>query len=173
MRNNRGIKSQDIVVLGKLITDEKWPSQKDIAISLGLSQSEISHSLKTLEQVGLINSGQRNVNKLAVTEFIVHALKFFYPSEKHGVGRGISVGPSSAYFNKRVHSDEFHYVWPDPNGDTKGILISPLLPQLTTSIRENEKLLLFLNIIEVFRGLGGVRHLQVAQKALKEILDEY
>jgi len=170
MRNKRVLKPQDIVVLGKLVTDETWPTQKDIASTLELSQSEISHSLKTLEQVGLINLNQRKTNKLAVIEFVVHAVKFFYPSEKHGVGRGMSVGPSSQYFSKRVQSDEFNYVWPDPNGDSKGILISPLLPKLTSSIKENEKLLLFLNIVEVFRGLGGVRHLQEAQKALKEIL---
>ncbi len=171
MRKNRVLKPQDIVVLGKLVTDEAWPTQKDIASSLELSQSEISHSLKTLEQVGLVNLNQKKVNKLAAMEFIVHALKFFYPSEKGGIGRGVNVGPSSSHFSKKVLSDEFNFVWPDPEGDSRGVLISPLLPKLTNSIKENEKLFLFLNVVEIFRGLGGVRHRQEAQKVLKEMLD--
>lgn len=170
MRNNRVLKPQDIVVLGKLITDEAWPTQKEIANALELSQSEISHSLKTLEQVSLINVTQKRINKLAVLEFIVHAIKFFYPSEKKGIGRGIKVGPSYSYFSKRVHPDEFDYVWPDPEGDSKGVIVSPLLTRFSKTIKENEKLLLFLNVIEVFRGLGGVRHRQEAQKALKELI---
>lgn len=170
MRTNRVLKPQDIVVLGKLVTDEVWPTQKEIANALELSQSEISHSLKTLEQVGLINISQKRINKLAVLEFIVHAIKFFYPSEKQGIGRGIKVGPSYSYFSKRVHSDEFDYVWPDPDGEAKGVIVSPLLTRFSKTIKENEKLLLFLNVIEVFRGLGGVRHQQEAQKALKELI---
>jgi DNA-binding Lrp family transcriptional regulator len=170
MRNNRVLKPQDIVVLAKLVTDEVWPTQKDIANALELSQSEISHSLKTLELVGLINIFQKRINKLAVQEFIVHAVKFFYPPEKHGIGRGIKVGPSYSYFSKKVHSDEFDYVWPDPDGESKGVIVSPLISRLSKTIKANEKLFLLLNIIEVFRGLGGVRHQQVAQKALKEIL---
>lgn len=171
MRTNRVLKPQDIVVLGKLITDDIWPTQKEIASTLELSQSEISHSLKTLQQAGLINVVQKRINKLAVLEFIVHAIKFFYPSEKLGVGRGFKVGPSSSYFSKRVQRDEqFDYVWPDSEGETKGVIISPLLPHLSKKMKENEKLMLYLNVIEVFRGLGGVRHQQEAQKALKELI---
>ncbi len=61
-------------------------------------------------------------------------------------------------------------MWPDPDGESKGVIVSPLLTRFSKTIKENEKLLLFLNIIEVFRGLGGVRHQQEAQKALKELI---
>lgn len=169
-RTNRVLKPQDIVILGNLITNEQWPPQKVIADSLMLSQAEVSHALKTLEQVGLINIKMKKINKLAVTEFITHALKFFYPVEKKGVGRGILIGPSNASFREKVHSDEYNYVWPDSNGESKGVIVTPLIPELSKTVTGNEKLFLFLNVIEVFRGLGGVRHLQEAQKMLKEIL---
>ncbi|MFP5458220.1 MAG: hypothetical protein ACLGG7_05755, partial [Bacteriovoracia bacterium] len=73
-------------------------------------------------------------------------------------------------FQKKVLSDEFTFVWPDPEGDTKGILISPLLEALTSEMKKNEDLMQFLSIVEIYRGLGGVRHTQEAQKALDELL---
>jgi DNA-binding Lrp family transcriptional regulator len=170
MRSNRVLKQQDIIILGKLITDKQWPTQKEIAESIMLSQAEISHALKTLDGVGLINLGMKKVNKLAVAEFIEHAVKYLYPIEKKGMGRGLAIGPSYSYFKNKVQSEDYNYVWPDSEGITKGVIVVPLLPNLSQSVKENEKLLLFLNIVEIFRGLGGVRHIQVAQKMLKEIL---
>jgi hypothetical protein len=170
MRHNRVIKPQDIVILGKLLSEKVWPSQTEIGISLKLSQAEVSHALKTLGYVGLINLPTKKINKLAVIEFITHALKYLYPIEKSGTGRGILIGPSSSIFKGRVHSDEYSYIWPDPNGESKGIIVNPLIPQLTASIMENKILYNFLNIVEIFRGLGGVRHLQEAHKLLRDIL---
>lgn len=170
MRQNRVIKPQDVVILGKLISEKVWPSQKEIGDSLKLSQAEISHALKTLDQIGLINLTTKKINKLAVTEFITHALKFLYPIEKKGTGRGILIGPSSSTFKGKVQSDEYNYIWPDPNGDSKGIVVTPLLPELSNSVKENDILYTFLNVVEIFRGLGGVRHIQEAQKILQDIL---
>ena len=153
-----------------LLVDKEWSTQKEIADSIMISQAEISHALKTLDNVGLINLEMKKVNKLAVAEFIEHAVKFFFPIEKKGIGRGLAIGPSYSYFKNKVQSEDYNYVWPDSEGNTKGVIVVPLLPNLSQSLKENEKLLLFLNIVEIFRGLGGVRHIQVAQKMLKEIL---
>lgn len=169
MRQNRVIKPQDVVILGKLISAKVWPSQKEIGDSLKLSQAEVSHALKTLGHVGLINLTTKKINKLAITEFITHALKYLYPIEKKGTGRGILIGPSSSTFKGKVQSDEYNYIWPDSNGDSKGIVVTPLLPELSSSVMENEILYKFLNVVEIFRGLGGVRHIQEAQKILKDI----
>lgn len=170
MRKNRLIKSHDIVILGKLITDDQWPTQQEIAEAFQFSQAEVSHALQTLEQVGLINVKNKKTNKLAINEFITHALKFFYPIEKKGMGRGVLIGPSSHLFRETVDSDEYNYVWPNSRGSEKGVIVTPLIEDLAKLVIENKKLFLFLNIVEVFRGLGGVRHIQEAQKMLKDIL---
>jgi len=172
MRKNRSLKAQDLVILGKLITDPKWPVQKDISDSLMVSQSEVSHALKTLEHVGLIDLKAKKVNKLHVIEFITHALKFFFPIEKKGTGRGLLIGPSFSAFKTKVQSDEYNYIWPDSDGSAKGIIVVPLMPDLSKAVRENPELFAYLNIIEIFRGLGGVRHLQEAQKMLRDLLNE-
>jgi len=170
MRQNRVIKPQDIVILGKLISEKLWPSQKEIADSLNLSQAEISHALNTLDHIGLINLSNKKINKLAITEFVTHALKYLYPIEKKGTGRGILIGPSSSIFKEKVRSDDYNYIWPNSNGDSKGIIVTPLLPELSSTVLSNEIMCQFLNVVEVFRGLGGVRHVQEAQKILKDIL---
>jgi hypothetical protein len=170
MRQNRVIKPQDIVILGKLISEKLWPSQKEIADSLNLSQAEISHALNTLDHIGLINLSNKKINKLAITEFVTHALKYLYPIEKKGTGRGILIGPSSSIFKEKVRSDDYNYIWPNSNGDSKGIIVTPLLPELSSTVLSNEIMCQFLNVVEVFRGLGGVRHVQEAQKILKYIL---
>ena len=170
MRQNRVIKPQDIVILGKLISEKLWPSQKEIADSLNLSQAEISHALNTLDHIGLINLSNKKINKLAITEFVTHALKYLYPIEKKGTGRGILIGPSSSIFKEKVRSDDYNYIWPNSNGDSKGIIVTPLLPELSSTVLSNEIMCQFLNVVEIFRGLGGVRHVQEAQKILKDIL---
>lgn len=170
MRKGRALKPQDIVILGKLVTDEVWPTQNEIGGMLQLSQAEVSHALKTLEQVGLINIKMKKTNKLAISEFVIHAIKFFYPVEKKGMGRGILIGPSSNLFRGKVDSDEYNYVWPDSKGTEKGVIVIPLIENLAKLVFENKKLFLFLNIVEICRGLGGVRHIQEAQKMLKDIL---
>lgn len=170
VRQNRIIKPQDVVILGKILSEKVWPSQKEIGDSLKISQAEISHALKTLDQIGLINLSTKKINQLAVIEFITHALKFIYPIEKKGTGRGILIGPSSLTFKGKVQPDEYNYIWPDPNGESKGIIVTPLIPELSSCVKENEKLFTYLNVIEIFRGLGGVRYRQEAQKILKDIL---
>jgi hypothetical protein len=70
----------------------------------------MSHALKTLDHIGLINLSSNKINKLAVTEFITHALKNLYPIEKKGNGRGILIGPSSSILKKKVWSDEYNYI---------------------------------------------------------------
>lgn len=170
MRSNRVLKQQDIVILAKLVTDTNWQTQKVIAESIMLSQAEVSHALKTLDSVGLINLENKKINKIAIGEFIEHAIKYFYPIEKKGMGRGLAIGPSHSYFKNKVQSEDYNYVWPDADGESKGVIVVPLISNLSQSVKADAKLLLFLNVIEIFRGLGGVRHIQVAQKALKEIL---
>lgn len=170
MRLNRQIKPQDVVILGKLISGPVWSTQKEIGESLKLSQAEVSHAIQTLGHIGLINLTTKKINKLAVTEFLTHALKYLYPVQKSGVGRGVLIGPSSSTFKEKVQTDEFNYIWPDPNGGSKGIIVIPLIPELASSALKNEQLFMFLNVVEIFRGLGGVRHIQEAQKILKDIL---
>ena len=118
-----------------MVTDNEWLTQKEIADSIMLSQAEVSHALKTLDSVGLINLEQKKLNKIAIAEFIEHAIKYFYPIEKKGMERGIAIGPSYSYFKSKVQSEDYNYVWPDFEGETKGVIVVPLLSNLSQSVK--------------------------------------
>ena len=53
MRNNRVLEQQNIVILSEPIM---------------LSQAEVSHALKTLDSVGLMNLENKKINKIAIGE---------------------------------------------------------------------------------------------------------
>ncbi|MCT4643164.1 MAG: hypothetical protein N4A33_12810 [Bacteriovoracaceae bacterium] len=170
-RKSRGIKPQDIAILGKLITDENWPSQKEVSIELEISQSEVSLGFKALESVGLISVNSKKLHKIAIKEFLTCAIKYFVPLEKYGIGRGYFAGPSALEFGQKVHSDDY-YIWPHENGDSKGVVVKPVLAKIPESVINNEKLYLFLSIVDIYRGLGGVRHIKEANKSLERLLNE-
>ena len=150
-RNKRGIKPQDIAILGKLIVDKNWPSQKDISNELEISQSEVSLGFKALEAVGLIGVSSKKLHKIAIKEFITHAVKYFFPLDQNGIGRGFLAGSSAPYFNKKVHSDEF-YVWSHENGDARGAVVNPILSKMPGSVIKNKILYLFLSLVEVLQN---------------------
>lgn len=170
-RKYRSLKPHDIIILGKLLVEDSFSSQVHISEELQISQSEVSLGLKALERVGLINNTNKKVNKVATREFITHAVKYLCPIEKEGTGRGFLTGPSSPFFNKKVHSSDI-YVWPHEDGDSRGMIINALVSKISKAIILNEDLYLFLSITDIFRGLGGVRHLKEAEEQLKRLLNE-
>lgn len=171
MRKYRGLKPHDIAILGMLVTENDWPSQSEISRELSISQSEVSLGYKALEKVGLIQSAARKVNRIATKEFIIHVIKYLAPIEKAGMGRGFLAGPSSSFFNSKVHSDDL-YIWPHEDGNSRGIIINSVISKVSESVISNRDLYLFLSIVDIFRGLGGVRHVKEAEKELDRLMSE-
>lgn len=170
-RKIRGLKPIDIGILGFLITEGSWPSQVDISRVLNISQSEVSLGLRALEKVELINLVSKKVNLISAKNFIVHTVKYLLPIEKEGLGRGFLAGPSSHFFNKKVHARDI-YIWPHEDGDSRGVIVNSAVEKLSSNTIANEKLYLFLCIVDIFRGLGGIRHLKEAELKLLRLLDE-
>ena len=73
MRNLYAIKSQDILLLLKMLVDPD-ETQQELAQNLGISQTEVSLGLRRLKNSGLLNS-EGAVSKEASIEFLVHGLK--------------------------------------------------------------------------------------------------
>ena len=121
--------------------------------------------------MGLIGVSSKKLHKIAIKEFITHAVKYFFPLDQNGIGRGFLAGSSAPYFNKKVHSDE-SYVWSYENGDARGIVVNPILSKIPESVIKNENLYLFLSIVDIYRGLGGVRHIKEADKSFERLLNE-
>ena len=74
------LKPQDIVVLLKVNNlNQQW-TYSQLAKSLGMSSSEVHTALKRCEISGLYQRESRKVLKQALTEFLIHGLKYVFPS---------------------------------------------------------------------------------------------
>jgi hypothetical protein len=71
-----------------------------------------------------------------------------------------------------VESKEPIPVWPDPQGETRGYLFSPLHKFAPQSAKEDEKLYELLVLVDSIRS-GSVRENRIAINELKNRLERY
>jgi hypothetical protein len=145
------MRPQDIVVLLKILTMSELNWQyRDLASTLYLSISEISESLNRSQIAGLIDDSRRRVFRNSLMEFIQHGLHYVFPQQPGTVVTGIPPAHSHEYFNVMFVS-EFNYVWPDENGWSRGLSITPLYKGLTKAVTIDDELYLLLAAIDIIR----------------------
>ena len=146
-------------------------SVRSLARALGLSKSEISHSLRRSLGSGLVirarESGKPQPNAKALHELIVYGLKYVFPVQLGQLGRGIPTGVDAPVFDRLLYSaGEHSYVWPDPQGNAKGQSVEPLYRSVPHAVRLDADLYAILALVDAIR-LGRPRESAVAAKELK------
>lgn len=164
---NRTIKPQDILLLLKLhsIEKEAW-RVIDLAHQLSISPSEITMGLERLRISGLINSEKRKIHKAATLEFLIHGLKYVFPPQLGTITRGIPTAHSWGILAKKIVSD-IKYVWPNEDGDTKGVSVYPIYETAPQAALKDEKLHKLLALIDTLR-LGRIREQKLAIAELEK-----
>ena len=165
------LKPQDVVILLKIITlgQKEW-LQETLSEALGMSQSEISQSLNRSKYAGLINDSRKKVNRIALTEFLLHGLLYVFPQQPGAIVRGILTAHSAAPLNQIIVATE-KYVWPYARGTERGQAIVPLYPTVPESAMKDSTLYELLALVDALR-VGRVREKELARKELeKRILD--
>ena len=172
------IKSQDVVVLAKLIArqrDESW-SQFSIAAELCLSPSQINSALKRLVVVGLITP-YHSPNKpqpiiQACEEFFIHGLKYVFPAKPGEIVRGIPTSYAAPSFEGEITLGSGAMpVWPYGLGKERGAAIKPLYSSVPESVSKHPDPLFYdlLTLLDAVRS-GRARDKQIAERRLSEIL---
>jgi hypothetical protein len=165
------MRPQDVPILLKIISFERsniiW-KMKDLARELGISPSEISESLNRSYHAQLIDYYKRNVFRLALHEFVIHAIGYVFPQSPGPITRGIRTAHSAPPINKVIRSDQ-HYVWPDAEGDTRGQAIEPLYPTLVRASKQDEFLYTALALIDALR-VGRAREKEIAKIELEKMI---
>ncbi|MCB0422174.1 MAG: hypothetical protein KDD61_14340 [Bdellovibrionales bacterium] len=154
MRIHRNLRPQDLFVLFRFLSPAaRHYRQIDLAFELGLSATEVGHSIRRLIQSKLIHE-TRKPDRLAMVEFLLYGVKYFYPVEigaiSHGVVTAHSAPPISKNF--RQNKVEDFYVWPTPEGEVLGQSITPLFstaPQLYKSCPPVYELVTLLDAIRL------------------------
>jgi hypothetical protein len=170
MKAHNGMRPHDIVVLLKIISleDENWLN-KDLSASLYISSSEISESLNRSMIARLVSPDKRRVLKNALLRFIENGLAFVFPAEPGAIVRGMATAHSAPVLKEFFLSKEI-YVWPSPNGETKGAAINPLYANQAQAALADENLYQMLALIDAVR-VGKVRECDKAIELLKQIFN--
>ena len=169
MRKHSGMRPQDIVILLKIISkgNLSWQN-KDLAMELFISQSEISESLNRSVISGLLDSKKKNVYRKSLLEFIEHGIHYVFPVMPGGMVNGIYTAHSHPFIKKHI-SGEINYVWPEIRGAVRGYSIEPLYEDVVKAVELDKTLYKMLALVDVIR-VGRVRELNVAIVELKNMI---
>lgn len=173
------LKPQDIVVLSWLIIRRNEPWRYiDIAYSLALSQSEAHAAVHRLSNSGLLVLAREHLNEpdnlqwSAVEKFLLYGVRYAFYGERGPISRGKPTGVAAPPLREHFSMGEEIPVWPDPEGEARGYELRPLYKTVPIAARRNPELYEILALIDALRD-GRARERQMAEKLLKEKLNEY
>lgn len=170
------LKPQDCVILLKLLANPKvdW-SQRQLALTLGISLAEVNAGIKRLVTAGLLRSIKPSkfvpiIN--AAEEFLIYGLKYFFPAKLGEYTRGTPTGIAAPLFqNKIALGNDPVPVWPDAVGKQRGISLPPIHASIPKALRQNpdKNFYELLALIDVIR-IGRARERNLAIQFLKNKL---
>lgn len=101
-------------------------------------------------------------------EFIRYGLHYVFPEAPGTMVTGIPTAHSYTFYSKQFKS-EMNYVWPDNDGNMRGLSIQPLHKFVVKAVRQDELLYKLLASIDIIR-VGRTRELKVAIEELQETI---
>lgn len=165
------IKSQDLVVLLKLVDQPPGWTFEKIGADLDLSPSVVHRSLDRAQKAGLYDPQRRAVRRAALLEFLAHGAKYIFPPVMQGEARGIPTAWGAPPLAKRLSSSRNNVpVWPHPKGKVRGIALEPLHPVAAEAARRDDELAELLALFDAVR-IGNARERALAVKDLEQRLD--
>lgn len=147
---------------------QPW-KQLHLARELGLSQTEISDSLNRSRLAGLVDAERRRPMRTALTEFVLHGLRYVFPVEPGRIVRGLPTAHSAPPLSDTIMESEEKFVWPDEEGLVRGQAIEPLYPSVPQAARRDPSLYELLALCDALR-VGRAREQQLARKELERRL---
>jgi hypothetical protein len=166
-----GLLTQDVIVLAKLVSyGGGRPPIAQVAGDLTLSPSQVHGSLKRLERSRLLDARTGRPILKAVEEFLIHGVKYAFPVQRGGATRGMPTAYAASPLNSQIApNDDLPPVWPDPDGDVRGLTLDPLHKVAPKAARRDPRLYELLTLIDALRD-GRARERQLAEKALSALL---
>lgn len=167
------LKPQDVLICLKIALHggQAW-SYQSLADALFLSPSEAHAGAKRAEAARLLDLRRKTVYRSALTEFLIHGVRYAYPPQRGGLTRGVPTGyaaPPLAYQFSSVQGDP--PVWPTPEGRVRGYEFLPLYPSVPKAAAGDEQLYELLALVDAIRD-GRAREVSLAAGELKARLCE-
>lgn len=163
------LKPQDILVLLKLAAEAPSWTFDSLARELGLSASAVHRSLQRAEEANLYDSRHRRVKAAQLLEFLSHGVQYVYPAEWSGEARGRPTAWGAPPLSGQLASSSAPPVWPDADGEVRGLALKPLHPSVPDAARADERLWELLALVDAIR-IGNARERGLAVRELKKRL---
>ncbi|WP_373512470.1 hypothetical protein [Persicitalea sp.] len=177
------MRPQDIVILLEIIatfykSNIGWPdsslmmipqhpTNKAIALSLKISEAEVSESLRRSAYAGLLDDPKyKRINKKALLDFLLCGLKYVFPVQPGALSRGVPTAHSAPPLEDVIMSDE-KYVWKFAEGKVRGQLIEPLYPTVPEVVANDSELYKLLTLTDAIR-IGSARVVRLASEELEK-----
>jgi hypothetical protein len=161
------LKSQDMVVLLKLVGASAGWTFGSLAQALGMSASEVHAAVGRAKTCGLYNEHARAPHRKALLEFLVHGIRYVFPGERGGVTRGLPTAHAAPPLKALLQADgELPPVWPDPEGTVRGEALQPLYRSVPAAARRDPALYELLALVDAVRA-GRPRERKLAVTELE------
>ena len=170
------LKPQDVLVVLKLVAigNKSW-SYVSLSVELGMSLSQVHSAVKRSLAASLaVHKNEEIVPNIRnMEEFLIHGLKYVFLPERGEMTRGMPTGYAAPPLGDLfVSSNEPPPVWPDPEGEVRGIAFSPLYKSAPKAARADPKLYELLVLVDGIRA-GRARERDIASKELRARLQHY
>ena len=170
------LKPQDVLVLLKLVAlgPGSW-TYNALANDLGMSPSEVHAAVKrTLTAHLAAPRGTTAVPTIsALREFLAHGVQYAFVPERGGTTRGMPTAYAAPPLRDAMApSNQLPPVWPDAEGEVRGLAFSPLYKSAPKAARRDDNLYALLALVDAVRG-GRARERIIALKMLDQPLRHY
>lgn len=168
------LKPQDTLIALKLWADYQQGGHmpvREAASLVGISSSEFSKGLRRLEAAQLVveRDGQRFAESHALVEWLCYGLRYAYPAESIGFGRGMPTAWNCEHITSDIVPPSPALVWRQLKGEVEGIIISPFHEAVIITASHNPLLYQVLALVDAVR-LGKPRELAIARGLLETLI---
>lgn len=164
-----GLKPQDVYVVLKILSggSERSPYAQ-LAVSLVMSPSEVYASVKRAQTSGLLHAPglHHRPNVASIEEFLVHGLKYTFPSEHGELTRGVATSYAAEPLRGLIApgSDPIP-VWPYEEGQQRGMAFVPLYKNAPVAALRDQVFYQYLALVDALRD-GRIRERKLAEAEL-------
>jgi predicted transcriptional regulator len=162
------MKPQDVLLALIMIGSNEKLTQSELAKSSHLSSGEVNNAIRRLTRSHLLDPISKEIRRSSLLEFILHGIKYSYPTGLGAAARGIPTAWGHKLIKAQIASKDTP-VWPSVHGDTYGPSILPLYKNAVNVALKNKNVYNILALIDCIR-IGKSREKSLAQKLLKELI---
>ena len=146
-------------------------SLREMAESIGVSASEASKGSKRLIASGLLveRDARQFVEKGSLIEWLSYGVRYAYPAQKEGYGRGLATSWSCKLTQSEMLAPSPALVWENAGGDAEGIFVKPIHASVPKAAGKDEFLYQALALVDAIR-LGKPRELEIARELLGKLI---